>query len=93
MIGKFGQTEGAGIGQLARRLGRRTDALGGNGKPVIRVHTAGSVGGSTAIVAANDLLAIGLLQGLVTAGLRVPEDVAIIGYDDIDFATAAAVSK
>jgi acetyl-CoA C-acetyltransferase len=30
-----------------------TDALGGNGKPVIRVHTAGSVGGSTAIVAAN----------------------------------------
>jgi acetyl-CoA C-acetyltransferase len=30
-----------------------TDALGGNGKPVIRVHTAGSVGGSTAVVAAN----------------------------------------
>src|SRR5512139_618580 len=30
-----------------------TDALGGNGKPVIRVHTAGSVGGSTAILAAN----------------------------------------
>ena len=30
-----------------------TDALGGNGKPVLRVHTAGSVGGSTAVVAAN----------------------------------------
>ncbi|RSN52835.1 thiolase domain-containing protein [Actinomadura sp. WAC 06369] len=29
------------------------DALGAAGKPLIRVHTAGSVGGSTAIVAAN----------------------------------------
>ncbi|WP_062262194.1 thiolase domain-containing protein [Endozoicomonas arenosclerae] len=30
-----------------------TDALGCNGKPMLRVHTAGSVGGSTAIVAAS----------------------------------------
>jgi acetyl-CoA C-acetyltransferase len=30
-----------------------TDALGCNGKPMIRVHTAGSVGGSTALVAAS----------------------------------------
>lgn len=45
----------------------------------------------TAIFAANDLLAIGLLQGFVLAGVRVPKDVAIIGYDDIAFAAAAAV--
>lgn len=45
----------------------------------------------TAVFAANDLVAIGLLQGFVTAGLRVPEDMAIIGYDDIAFAAAAAV--
>jgi LacI family transcriptional regulator len=45
----------------------------------------------TAVFAANDLLAIGLLQGFVTQGMRVPEDVAIIGYDDIAFAAAAAV--
>ncbi len=45
----------------------------------------------TAVFAANDLIAIGLLQGFVTAGLRVPEDMAIIGYDDIAFAAAAAV--
>lgn len=45
----------------------------------------------TAVFAANDLLAIGLLQGFVTAGWRVPEDMAIIGYDDIEFAAAAAV--
>jgi len=45
----------------------------------------------TAVFATNDLLAIGLLQGFVTAGLRVPDEMAIIGYDDIAFAAAAAV--
>ena len=45
----------------------------------------------TAVFAANDLLAIGLLQGFVTHGLRIPEDIAIIGYDDIAFAASAAV--
>jgi LacI family transcriptional regulator len=43
------------------------------------------------VFATNDLLAIGLLQGFVTHGLRVPEDMAIIGYDDISFAASAAV--
>jgi acetyl-CoA C-acetyltransferase len=31
------------------------DAIGAVGKPLLRVHTAGSVGGSTAIVAANHI--------------------------------------
>jgi LacI family transcriptional regulator len=45
----------------------------------------------TAVFALNDLLAIGVLQGLLTGGLRVPDDMAIVGYDDIEFAAAAAV--
>lgn len=45
----------------------------------------------TAAFCANDLLALGLLQHAIGAGLRVPEDLAIVGYDDIDFAAAAAV--
>ncbi|CAN5494652.1 LacI family DNA-binding transcriptional regulator [soil metagenome] len=45
----------------------------------------------TAVFCANDLLALGVLRELTRQGLRVPEDLAIIGYDDIDFAAAAAV--
>jgi LacI family transcriptional regulator len=45
----------------------------------------------TAAFCANDLLALGLLQQCVALGVRVPEDLAIVGYDDIDFAAAAAV--
>ncbi|WP_433164335.1 LacI family DNA-binding transcriptional regulator [Kribbella sp. CA-247076] len=45
----------------------------------------------TAAFCANDLLALGLLQQCVSLGLRVPDDVAIVGYDDIEFAAAAAV--
>src|SRR5699024_7426430 len=44
-----------------------------------------------AIFAANDLLAIGLLQGLMSGRVAVPEDIAIIGYDDIEFASAAVI--
>jgi LacI family transcriptional regulator len=45
----------------------------------------------TAAVCANDLIALGLLQEMVRHGVRVPQDFAIVGYDDIDFAAAAAV--
>lgn len=45
-----------------------------------------------AVFAANDLLAVGLLQALaILSDIRVPEDIALIGYDDIDFATATVV--
>ena len=45
----------------------------------------------TAAMCANDLLALGLLQQCVALGVRVPDDLAIVGYDDIEFAAAAAV--
>jgi LacI family transcriptional regulator len=45
----------------------------------------------TAAFCANDLLALGLLQQTVGAGGEVPGDLAIVGFDDIDFAAAAAV--
>jgi LacI family transcriptional regulator len=45
----------------------------------------------TAVFCANDLLALGLLQSMTGRQLQVPRDMAIVGYDDIDFAAAAAV--
>ena len=45
----------------------------------------------TAAFCGNDITALGLLQQCIRAGRRVPDDVAIVGYDDIEFAAAAAV--
>ncbi|MFF3483199.1 LacI family DNA-binding transcriptional regulator [Streptomyces sp. NPDC002701] len=45
----------------------------------------------TAVFCANDLLALGVLQAMFAAGVSVPDDLAIVGYDDIEFAAAAAV--
>ena len=36
-----------------------------------------------AVVCANDQMAIGLLQAFAKAGVRVPEQVAVVGFDDI----------
>ena len=61
-----------------RRAGERLAGLPASRRP-------------TAAFCANDMLALGLLQQAVRLGLRVPDDLAIIGYDDIEFAAAAAV--
>lgn len=42
--------------------------------------------GATAVLAYNDLVAIGLMGGLDELGVRVPEDVSVTGFDDIPFA-------
>lgn len=40
----------------------------------------------TAIIASNDLLAVTVIASLRRAGLGIPEDVSVIGFDGIDFA-------
>ncbi len=41
----------------------------------------------TAVVVSNDAMALGVILALQEADIRVPEDVAIVGYDDIPEAT------
>ena len=43
-------------------------------------------GAFDAVLAANDLLALGVLRAALTDGIRVPDDLAVAGIDDIAFA-------
>jgi LacI family transcriptional regulator len=61
-----------------RRAGERLAGLPASRRP-------------TAAFCGNDLVALGLLQQMVHLGIRVPADLAIVGYDDVEFAQAAAV--
>ncbi|WP_078948008.1 LacI family DNA-binding transcriptional regulator [Streptomyces griseus] len=82
------------------RLEGWRSALVAHGRPVPRVvegdwsassgHAAGrelaSDDSLTSVFVANDDMAIGLIRALAEAGLRVPEDVSVVGFDDVPVA-------
>jgi len=41
----------------------------------------------SAVMCANDLIALGILKRLTEAGVAVPQDMAVVGYDDVSFAS------
>ena len=45
----------------------------------------------TAIFCANDLVALGVMRTLRENKFKIPEQVSVLGYDDIEFAASAAV--
>ena len=61
-----------------REIGNRLAALPASQRP-------------TAVFAPSDLLAIGLLQSLTQQGVRVPGEIALVGYDDIEFSRQVSV--
>jgi LacI family transcriptional regulator len=64
--------------RLGREIGDRIAALAPGERP-------------DAISEGNDEVALGILQSLIQRGVAVPSEIAIVGYDDIDFAASAIV--
>ncbi len=65
------------VGDYRQGSGRELAARALDGPPSER---------PTALLCANDLMAIGAIEYCKAAGLRVPEDVSIVGFDDIPMA-------
>ncbi|WP_395638647.1 LacI family DNA-binding transcriptional regulator [Pseudolysinimonas sp.] len=79
----------------AREQGWR-DALTAEGLQVAALHVGDwtsdfgyemgrtlEVGDLTAVFAANDQMALGLIHGLATRGISVPDDISVVGFDDL----------
>jgi LacI family repressor for deo operon, udp, cdd, tsx, nupC, and nupG len=66
-------------GMSATRLGPYSPTL--DGGPA--AADAALASGATAVVCHNDMLAIGVLRRLAQRGIRVPDDVSVVGFDDI----------
>jgi len=73
---------------IERNPALQRDALSSEGDGQAAVQSLIATGASfDAIFAASDLIAIGALRALAEVGKRVPQDVAVIGFDDIPAAS------
>jgi LacI family transcriptional regulator len=83
-----GGLDAAGRGGAARSAARLGGAGPGAAGPVGAGRGAGrsSGAGLDAILAVNDLIAVGALRALREAGVAVPDDVSLTGFDDIRLA-------
>jgi LacI family transcriptional regulator len=66
-------------GLESRRSGPYMPTLGGGPAAADAVVAAGA----TAVVCHNDMLAIGVMRRLGERGLRVPDDLSVVGFDDV----------
>ena len=81
-VGWVGAHVDAGLPEPELRV---CDWSSGSGYQVGRAIAARtrSGGGPTAVFASNDQLALGLLHALAEAGVSVPGDVSVVGFDDV----------
>lgn len=64
-----------------------SDNLEGSGETAARAMLAAGLP-STAVIAATDFNALGVMKALADAGLSLPEDQAIVGFDDVEAASS-----
>ena len=96
----LGDTEAPEVAQRVRGYAEALEQAGLDYDPVLMVPAHFTVESAEAsvdsllasgarfdgIFAASDLIALGAIRALLHAGLRVPEDVSVVGYDDVPFA-------
>lgn len=59
------------------------------GRHIAREILTGGSSLPTAMITANDMMALGVMQECRIAGISIPDDISIIGFDDIAFASLA----
>ncbi|MFF3500203.1 LacI family DNA-binding transcriptional regulator [Streptomyces sp. NPDC003247] len=74
-----GLREAAGAGLRMQRVGPVPPTIAGGGQAAADVVRSAA----TAVVAYNDQVAIGLMRRLQASGVRIPEDLSVVGFDDI----------
>lgn len=96
----LGDTEAPEVSQRVRGYTEALDQAGLGHDPALMVAAHFTVESAEAAVdallargasfdgifAASDLIALGAIRSLLNAGLKVPEDVSVVGYDDVPFA-------
>ncbi|MBA8815162.1 LacI family transcriptional regulator [Microbacterium halimionae] len=88
----------AGASEVARGSGTTLEVInmpdrtvrGGHevGEALLQRHAAQRPDG---VFAVNDLLALGILNAVATGGVHVPREMAVVGYDDNEFAEASLI--
>jgi LacI family transcriptional regulator len=90
LSGFVGELERAGVRLPPARVGLTAHGRYEARELAVRMLTAGDA--PTAIFAASDTQALGVMAAAREAGLRVPGDLSIVGYDDIEAADYVGLS-
>jgi LacI family transcriptional regulator len=84
--GFFQVLQAQGLGLSSARLRRVTPDVAGGLQAMKALLALGPTERPTAVFCANDLVAAGALKACLTAGVRVPGEMSIVGCDDVELA-------